>query len=837
MNSNNSQRKIQILQSENKKPPKKIQNKVEEQEITSEQEKIYLDGEPHIDPTSIDEEIMCPPIEEKEKIPKKELKIYRPREKYLKEKLSKLNYDEKLLTNIQKGLGDQVENIKSQIQDKNILITEVPKDLNKYIIRSASTENKIIKYSNQDYELKKKHKITKELKEEQAQLRSKLKKIEENESLLNNEGFMNLNNTYDGLTQFDKSIKEQHIKTITNKKNEIKERLIEIESRLKLIIEDDNNKQTRKEKLQTFKENFERDKEIIEARAKKYLKETKERNQRLANDINQLVEKRKKEIEQKEKDDELKKDKIRKKFIEKEKAIEQKRLKENKEIMLKYKPYVNERFEKSESNYIYGIYEKKYLEKEQKLIKKVNMERKLKNKTVTSEELQSFRNKVDEKKEELKKLKEIRDKDELEKFELAKNYQPSYVSHFNDMVEEEINKLKEKEKNRKEEILGLKELKVHYADKIREKKRPGIDEKLKKERMDKIVALENPKLVQIKDTLVKRKKKKYVLKKRDKSKPSKLDDEKIKELNNSAIIESNLIKRPKRIIFSSSFSIKKKREEEEEEKEKGKDNDDKKKKKKTQDEQKPGKRINYLTELRVKRLKTSGDADTEIKKIRNPKEWEKELERKDGNILQNIYSVKQQAENLGKKAEMEEQLLKLNGGIENNPELGKKVTGYLIGSIEAKLSILNQMYKNDEKKDENKDTNITDNKKENKKTNKNVNKKENKKDNIKENKNIKNKKENKNEKEKEHDNINEKEIENEKVNENEDVNENEYQNDFENFNENEYQNDFENEKENNGNEFEKEKENENENKFENGNENEFENENVNANENEFENVI
>ena len=279
-------------------------------------------------------------------------------------------------------------------------------------------------------------------------MRSKLKKIEENESLLNNEGFMNLNNTYDGLTQFDKSIKEQHIKTITNKKNEIKERLIEIESRLKLIIEDDNNKQTRKEKLQTFKENFERDKEIIEARAKKYLKETKERNQRLANDINQLVEKRKKEIEQKEKDDELKKDKIRKKFIEKEKAIEQKRLKENKEIMLKYKPYVNERFEKSESNYIYGIYEKKYLEKEQKLIKKVNMERKLKNKTVTSEELQSFRNKVDEKKEELKKLKEIRDKDELEKFELAKNYQPSYVSHFNDMVEEEINKLKEKEKNR-----------------------------------------------------------------------------------------------------------------------------------------------------------------------------------------------------------------------------------------------------------------------------------------------------------------------------------------------------------------------------------------------------
>ena len=46
---------------------------------------------------------------------------------------------------------------------------------------------------------------------------------------------------------------------------------------------------------------------------------------------------------------------------------------------------------------------------------------------------------------------------------------------------------------------------------------------------------------------------------------------------------------------------------------------------------------------------------------------------------------------------MEEKLLKANGGIENNPELGKKITGYLIGSIEAKLSILNQMYKGEEK--------------------------------------------------------------------------------------------------------------------------------------------
>ncbi len=116
---------------------------------------------------------------------------------------------------------------------------------------------------------------------------------------------MNLNNTYDGLTQFDKSIKEQQIKSIKNKKYEINERLIEIDKRLRLILnEEENNKLSKKEKLQSFCDNFERDKEIVEARAKKYIKETKQRNQRLANDINQLVEKRKKEIEQKEKEEE-----------------------------------------------------------------------------------------------------------------------------------------------------------------------------------------------------------------------------------------------------------------------------------------------------------------------------------------------------------------------------------------------------------------------------------------------------------------------------------------------------------------------------------------------------
>ena len=209
-----TQRKVKVLQSENKKPPKTSvsQSKEAEKEISSEQEKIYLEGEPHIEETSGEIGVMFPPIDEKSKTEIRKLPVFSPREKYLKEKMSRLNYDEKLLKNIGKDLRTQVEDINTQIQGRNIMITEVHKDLNKYIIRSSSTENKIIKYSNEDYQLKQKHKIIKDLKEEQISLHQKLKKIDENETLLNSEGFMNLNNSSDNITKFDKSLKEQHKK-------------------------------------------------------------------------------------------------------------------------------------------------------------------------------------------------------------------------------------------------------------------------------------------------------------------------------------------------------------------------------------------------------------------------------------------------------------------------------------------------------------------------------------------------------------------------------------------------------------------------------------------------
>ena len=67
-----------------------------------------------------------------------------------------------------------------------------------------------------------------------------------------------------------------------------------------------NNENTRKNKLKTFLDNFERDKEIAEIRAKKYFHQFKKINKRMENDIKQVADKVKKELEEKEKEDKKK---------------------------------------------------------------------------------------------------------------------------------------------------------------------------------------------------------------------------------------------------------------------------------------------------------------------------------------------------------------------------------------------------------------------------------------------------------------------------------------------------------------------------------------------------
>ena len=417
MDTNKSKNIEKVLQSEKKISQNINSNenetlqKLTKKEINLLEENIHLkESVPLLDKTSSS---VSKDLKNMEQI------IVKPRETYLKEKMNKTNYSQDLINNISKDMNVQVNEIKIEIEEEKVSINKVPKDLNKIMEdNTIKKEKKLIKYSEVNYKLRKKQKILKELKNEQNLLRTKLNKIEENESLLKSEGFMNLNNSYDAITPFDKNIKEQEMKNNKNKKNDLIERLKETEFRIEQIIKgEEENKISKKEKLDNFTQSIEKDKEMIKARADKYLKESKERNKRLINDIDKLVEKRKKEIEQKEKEDEAKKKELIDKFKEREKKIERERSEQQKNIIMKnYMPYRLQKLNKNKSDYSYDKLNKKYIETENNLMIKINKEKQLKNRMITSDDLQHFYEKIEATKDELKKKKEIRDLKEKEKF-------------------------------------------------------------------------------------------------------------------------------------------------------------------------------------------------------------------------------------------------------------------------------------------------------------------------------------------------------------------------------------------------------------------------------------
>ena len=113
----------------------------------------------------------------------------------------------------------------------------------------------------------------------------------------------------------------------------------------------------------------------------------------------------------------------------------------------------------------------------------------------------------------------------------------------------------------------------------------------------------------------------------------------------------------------------------------------------------PIKKPDYLQEIINKKKKMRSNSskgrenyEDEFMGINQKAEkWENVMNKKGINLLDNINNVQNEVEILEHKAEEKEKLLKLKGGIENNPELGKQFSSLLIDSIEAKLNMIKKM--------------------------------------------------------------------------------------------------------------------------------------------------
>ena len=643
-----------------KKTKEKTQKIINEPKAIKDLEKNYLKGEKH-------KEITDSLIQIKEEEPKiteekkeKSSSIDSQSNTLLKEKLFNIDINIKTLNGINKSMEKQIKDIEKDILENHILITEPRKIFNK------NEKNVIKAIKNINFDEKNKLKAIKDLHEKKKNLNTKLQKIMENEKYIQNEANIDKINLSDkNISLVDLNILENKKKNLNEKKNDILQKIDAIEDNIKTLALNSiqNNKQIR---LKNYLENFEKDKEKIELRAKQYYKESEERKKRIELSLNKKYEKIRKYQEEKEFKENNKFLENLKKMKEKEKLIQEKRTKENDEKYNKYKPFLANKIKNKLKDYLFIKKEDNYLNEEKKLVEKENLRRKEKMK-INFNDINEFSNKLNTYKEKNTKEQNERKKQLLLEWKERKNALPLYTLNLNN-----LNKNIDNENNNNKNEEGINTLRenhdkmILFANEIKNKKKPNINPKLKNEREFLIRSLENPKLsVKLSQKILYSKFQKFTennifkLKSKNKNKLTEV------KLNKSLSPKTTNIK-------IKLFPL----------------------------HPKPKNKIDYLTEMIVEKEKVNknknnliiNDDDDSIEEFKDEK-WIKEIKDKNGSVIENINYVKEKAKFMDDKVKQKSQIIKLNGGVENNPEISQQVSELLLDSISAKLSILN-LYKN-----------------------------------------------------------------------------------------------------------------------------------------------
>ena len=590
--------------------------------------------------------------------------------KYLKDKISKINLSRNALNGINEGIDKQLKNIESDIMEDKILMTEVPKKNNIGRILSYSLQ-KIPKLQLSNFEQKNKYKTLKDLKEEKDELRNKLNKIITNEKLFEKEE-NHKNGVGDlpkNLSNVDQNIYDSKKRLIKNKKDEIMNKIDKIDDNIKEIISSEI-KSTRKERIRNYIDNFDKDKEAIESRVKKYFKETKERNKRLKNDLNKKLEKMKKEIDDNNKKEKLKKEEIFKKFKEQEKLIVNKRVKKNSEKVIECKSYLKKIPKENIMKYLFAKKEEEFKKEEQNLIDKENLKRKERMK-INFNEINEFEKNVVSYREKFETENSERKKKLLHEWKERKNALPINIGYSHKDFKEEQNKEIEKEELKKQKFIELKQKRISFGYNIKNTLQPEINEKLKNQRIELIKSIENPTLSLKEKILTERKRKEEESTENKKIKKIKLKvNNSVNKVNNNTNTSPNIVTNNNvnvnkkilspviRIVYPFHPNVDKK--------------------------------IDYLTKIRIEKEKKKSVINEKKEEKSNNTKWIKALNNNEGNVLENINMIKEQARVLDDEVKMKEQILKLNGGMRNNPEFGQKISNLIISSIGAKLSILNK---------------------------------------------------------------------------------------------------------------------------------------------------
>ena len=573
----------------------------------------------------------------------------------IKYNLLKDDIQPEIINGINEGIESILQEIKLCLENDELEINPEKKQINEIQLEKVS------KILSSDIEGTIKLQKIKDLTGRKQDLQKKIDKLNEDFKSIE---FNNKENTIltNPQNQVDENIKKAQMKEIKETKEILLQKLNGINEQVqKLMIDEEQISQMKKVNIKQFLDNFEKDKEIIEQRAKKYEEEKKLRDQKIISSLLKANEKKEKEIDIQKKEEEEKKKKSLEQIRLKELEIIQKRSKENLEKIQFIREHVNDK-PANENEYLFKVLENQYKEREENEIKKEIMKHKerIKENFITIEEINEFQKK--QKENELKRLAEVEEERKKlhEQWKKTKENLPKFESSIMQKVKMEEAQLKEqKEMEEFKKKIKLKEVK-NYSDAVTKLFLPKIDENVKKEREDRIKNLSVKNNIQKHHT---KKNQRILLVKPDPNKPKKYKwDLKLTVEEKNNLNETNNQNR----IKSRSKSANKHKPME--------------------------KPPDYLTQMRLQKNNFIDDRNSNSSQSHyRGKQWDKMINNNKNTLIENVENIKIKAEQLENKAKMNEKLLQAKGEV--NVEMQENVSNLLIDAIKAKLTILENINK------------------------------------------------------------------------------------------------------------------------------------------------
>ena len=516
------------------------------------------------------------------------------------------------------------------------------------------------------------------LKQNEEQIIKDIHKINNNINLLKNETSMNNVNNIHDLNKEKKKI-EDKIKALEKEKSLFIEKLEEIKNRRNSmnyqqekelgIIE--KNKKLKLKKFIDDLNNKEKN-EIIEEKIKKIQEDSKKLQLKMKSDLEEVINKKNFKMDQLEKEKEDKIKKYLNDMKEEEKKYIKTRNQKAKEQLLKLKELQlenNKEQKNKKTMHLYKKIEDKFLKDEEDKVKIENKSRKEKMKHIDLNEFNELAKNFDEMKS--KQLYESKLKIKKQREIWSQRYKliPEYVNPLNKVIEEEKNIMKKKEQEKILEMQKLKDLQKQYKVPkpliiAKEKTIDIVDQR--KQKSKKILI----KSSSYSDVIRQKMMVKFNTTKNKKEKGEEADTNinKAKDIINFKLPLICLKEKYRKV--NKSF-------------EKDKNNN-----------QNHELSTDYLNQRRLineknrERKRNLGElSNLDYSKTNDIRKLIKE-NGLDENMLK---MAKSKLEILDEKKKQKSLLLKLNGGIANKPDLGEEICDLMIDSIQAKLSILQEI--------------------------------------------------------------------------------------------------------------------------------------------------